>query len=84
MSALIELVMDIAVELVSGWTTAKWPLLGEAVGLVCLVIGVVVGLSSSGGDRVQALGICVFAGIALGSLLFCRRRKRRAAAPATE
>ncbi|WNV09583.1 hypothetical protein [Tardiphaga sp. 709] len=86
MSSIIELVIDIAVELVSGWTTAKWPLVGEAVGLVCLVIGaLVVGLSSSGADRVLALGLLATMVIAFAALLLCRAwRLRRAAAMPTE
>ncbi|KZD20706.1 hypothetical protein [Tardiphaga robiniae] len=54
MSLIVELLIDIAVEFVSDLTTAKWPFVGEVVGLVCLVIGaLVVGLSSSGADRVR-------------------------------
>jgi hypothetical protein len=30
--SIIDLFIDIAVELVSDWKAAKWPLLGEAVG----------------------------------------------------
>ncbi|QND70570.1 hypothetical protein [Tardiphaga robiniae] len=86
MSSIIELVIDIAVELVSDWTIAKWPLAGEAVGLVCLVIGaLVVGLSSSGADRVQAFGLLaamVIAFVAL--LLYSAWHLRRAAAVPTE
>jgi hypothetical protein len=80
MSSIIETVVEFFAELVWGWVTVRWPWVEEAVGATCLVAGVVVGLSSSGADRAQALVICGFVGIGFGVLLLVRAwRLRRAA-----
>jgi hypothetical protein len=86
MSAIVELVIDIAVGFVSDWTSEKWPWVWEIVSGICLVIGLILGLSSpSSNDRMAALTICVLTGILLAVVLFLRARRRsRAASMSTE
>lgn len=85
MSSIIETVVEFFAELVWRWVTARWPWVEEAVGATCLGGGVVVALSSSGPERVQALVIVGFVGIGLGVLLLVWAwRLRRAAATRTE
>jgi hypothetical protein len=79
----IEFVVDVVIDSVSDWVTTRWPWVGQAFGAVCLVVGVAVGLSSTGDDRIHALVVCAGALLILVTVLvvrFCRRRRAMAAA----